>query len=607
MTAARAHPFAGPRAAWIFGVAAAFVAAVDLARWLGPALLLDRDPGWAAPRLLLGLALGAAALAAGAAAAAGYAAWSRTASARAPLRALPWSAAALRAVAVAALAAGLALRVFAWTHVRVPFLEDEVNLVEPALALSGTRSDFADAIRPIPYGRPDPHEMIGVAYLRGLRAALHALGPSPEALRLPSLAGGAASLVTAGLLARALLPSGGGALAVLALAGLRWHLILSLSGWHSVLLAPLADLAALGLVASRRRGRLWPALAGGAAMGCGAHLYLASWIAGAALLVFCVWPGEAPPRGSRAGLLRALAFAAGFAAVASPLFLLHEGRARPYFGRSGRHNILREVAYQKSWLPAFAAAADALPAPWLIPEPEGRHDLGGASRLGWIVGIAVAVALARALLSPRGELSGLLLAHAAFAAAAAVASGTAGHPNGFRFGYLSTLTAVAASAGMLALVGAAPPALRRAAAALAAGLLAVSGAIGARQAYTEWPSRRATFDSFRGEDTLIGSAAARWDRYGAVSVAPGLGRSDATIETVRRWGLWPDRSTAPDPSGPRTRSFRIAKSDAGIERAEPSSERVEPAGERERVVERVRDGFGREWAVVLGRRSAGAR
>jgi hypothetical protein len=361
---------------------------------------------------------------------------------------------------------------------------------------------------------------------------------------------------------------------------------LSLSGWHSVLLAPLADLAALGVLAACRRGTPWPALAGGSALGCGAHLYLASWIAGAALLVFCAWPAE-EKRGRGA---RALAFAAGFALVASPLFLLHAGRTRPYFGRSGRHNVLREVGYQRSWLPVFAAAADALPAPWLIHEPEGRHDLEGASRLGWIVGIPVAVALARALRSPRGELSGLLLSHGAFAAAAAVASGTAGHPNGFRFGYLSTLTAVAASAGTLALVGAAPAERRRAAAALAAGLLAVSGAIGARQAYVDWPARRATFDSFRGEDTLIGAAAARWDRYGSVSVASGLGRSDATIETVRRYGLWPDagRRGAP-PAGAPGRTFQIVK-------LAPSG--VAGAG---RVVERIRDVFGREWAVVLGR------
>jgi hypothetical protein len=150
-------------------------------------------------------------------------------------------------------------------------------------------------------------------------------------------------------------------------------------------------------------------------------------------------------------------------------------------------------------------------------------------------------------------------------------------------------------------VGAVPQARRRAAAAAAVGLLAVAGAVGVRQAYVEWPSRRATFDSFRGEDTLIGAAAARWDRYGAVSVNPGLGRSDTTIGTVRRYGLWPDAGEAGRPSA-SGRSFRIVRS------APAPCERQgdQPPGGPGRVVERIRDAFGREWAVVLGWR-AGAR
>jgi len=77
-----------------------------------------------------------------------------------------------------------------------------------------------------------------------------------------------------------------------------------------------------------------------------------------------------------------------------------------------------------------------------------------------------------------------------------------------------------------------------------------------------------------------------------VSVAPGLGRSDATIETVRRYGLWPEAVGASDPAGPRTRTLRIVK----------TRDAREPG---ERVVESVRDAFGREWAVVVGQRASG--
>jgi hypothetical protein len=322
-------------------------------------------------------------------------------------------------------------------------------------------------------------------------------------------------------------------------------------------------------------------------MGLGAHFYLAAWAAAAGMAGFAAWPSEKP--GSRRALAaRLLAFAAGLALVAAPLFLFREGRRVAYFGRTSRHSVAREVAYQRSALPALGAAADALLAPWFLPDPEGRHDLEGASRLG-LVGIPVAVALARALVRPRAELSGYLLASAAAAFLAAVAGGAAGHPNGFRFGYLTSATAVAASAGTLALAAVTPLSLRRAASLACAGVLAAAGLVGLREALVDWPSRRATFDSFHGEDTLIGRAAARWDAFGAVAIAPGLGRSDATIATVARYRLDVVPPPSPAAAAGVARSFRVAA--AG-----------EVPTEGERAVERVRDAGGRERALVFGRR-----
>ncbi|HEX7253215.1 MAG TPA: hypothetical protein VF376_10065, partial [Thermoanaerobaculia bacterium] len=73
--------------------------------------------------------------------------------------------------------------------------------------------------------------MIGVIYLRALRRSLVAWGTTPIGLRFPSLAAGVISLVTGTLLGHALLPAGGGAITALILAGMRWHFILSLTGW----------------------------------------------------------------------------------------------------------------------------------------------------------------------------------------------------------------------------------------------------------------------------------------------------------------------------------------------------------------------------------------
>jgi hypothetical protein len=552
-----------------------------------PGALLDPDPAWQLVRVVLIFGVLAVAAASGWAAVVLFRIFERSRLGRERLGPLPLSHRALVAVALAAFVVGAAARIALFDRLPIPFLEDEVNLVPVALGLSGSPADFRDAIRPVPYGRADPHEMIGVLYLEYLRKSLQAFGATVAGVRFPSLAAGLLSLVTGALLGRALLPAGGGTLTLVVLAGLRWHVILSLTGWHSVQLVPLADLAALLILRARRSDRAVVAAAGGVVLGLGAHFYLAAWIAAAALAAFAIWPGP-NAENVRARLARAAAFAAGFALVAAPLFLFHEGRERGYFGRTGRHSILREMAYQKSSMPLFTVAADALEAPWFLPDPEGRHDLEGKTRLG-LLAIPVAIALGRALASPRGELPGYLLAHAGAALAGAAAGGTAGHPNGFRFGYLTSATAIAAAAGALAIVGLAPVRWRRAAALAVVGVFAVCGLVGIEQGLDEWPARQATFDGFNGEDTLVGQAAARWSRYGEVDVARGLGRSDTTVETVQHYALDFD-APRPAPAGRPDRRFSIVA---------PASE----PGASERVVERVNDLWGRPWAVVVASRS----
>ena len=261
----------------------------------------------------------------------------------------------------------------------------------------------------------------------------------------------------------------------------------------------------------------------------------------------------------------------GFAVCAAPLFLFHEGRAAPYFARTADHNVLLEIRRTGSLRPPFEAVADALVSPWLLGDPTPRHDLPGRTRLGWILGIPVAIALGRALLRPRDAISGLLLAHAAAFLAAVAAGGQADNPNGSRFAYLSTLTAVAAAAGVLWILGRVPPRSRRVAALAAVGAIAVDGAVSARAALRFWPEHAETFRGFHGEDTLIGRAAARWDRYGTVEIARDLGHSSLAIEAVRRFRLDPYR---------RRRSGRTA----GVARAaKPDRVAEDRSGERTSV------------------------
>ncbi|MGH9399688.1 MAG: hypothetical protein ACRD00_04925, partial [Thermoanaerobaculia bacterium] len=570
------------RAAAALGVAAAFVAGLGALQAIRPGLLADPEPSWAPYRLALCLAVAAAAAAAGVASAGLLLFASRSPALTEPLQGWPFNAVVTGALAGAALCAGVLLRFVALGRVPEWLWIDDLSLIGPALRLQGRFSDFADAVRPVPFGVAKLYGTVGVLYLEGYRWALQAWGTTVFGVRFPSALAGAVSLATGGLLGRALLPRGGGAVAVLALSGLRWHLILSRWGWVMIVLVAIVDLATLVLLRARRRSSVWAALAAGVVAGLGAHVYLASWVAGAALCAFALWPVDKP--GAR--FLLALSFAAGFAAAASPIFLFRQGRQASYFARASDHNLALEIARSRSPEPLAAVAADALAAPWWVPDPSPRQDLPGAARLGLLLGLPVAVALARSLLAPRAELSALLLSHAGAAFAATVASGQAGNPNGSRFAYLSTVTAVAAGAGALALLRLAPLGRRRAAALLAVGAIAVSGALGVRDALLVWPERPETFDGFHGGDTLIARAALRWERLASVAVEPGLGHSDVTIDAIRRYRLDPagGSQTAAGPRG-----VRVAAASAAAR-----------AGER--LVERIVAPGGKTIGVVFARR-----
>jgi hypothetical protein len=564
-------------------LAAAFVVSIDLVRWWRPAVLFGPDRTWWRLWLLIWAGSIAAVALAGFASARLFRAFSESRLAKAPLQPFPLGRSGL--LAAAALAAGIALRMASLAN-PPPQFPDEASLIAPALDLQGSIEDFRHPLRAAPYGVPKPFGFVGVLYLEAFKWSLSAWGPTPLGIRFLSAAAGSISLATGVLLARAVLPAGGASLAALALAGLRWHLIMSQWGWVAVAVIPFIDVATLLLLRARRRRRRLAALAAGVVLGLGAHVYLTAWVAAAALVLYSLWPlGDAEPLPSRAASTSV--FGAGFAVAVFPLLVLGGPADPTYFARAESHNLLRELRIRRSPMPFLSATADGLKAPWFVPEPKAWADLPSRSRLGWILGIAVAVALARSLTRPKDALSALLLSHAAAGLAAAVAQGESGHPNGYRFVYLTPLCAIAVAAGGLALIEAAPPERRRVAAFTSVLLLVFAGARGAVDACVVWPNARTSFDAFMGHETLIAEAALRWRSYGTVSVE--ASRDAIVVRSIVAQPRF--LSPAPDPAGAAAgRSFRVAAaSDAG-----------RPG---ERCVERVQDRWGRVWATVWGRRS----
>lgn len=426
-----------PRRAVLLGCLVWFIAFVDLVRFLRADLLISSEASWAIPRLVLTLFVVSASTAAGVLAAGGFFLWSRTRVSRDPLKPFPLSPKSLLPIMLIALCFGVWAR-FAWLD-RIPptIWFDEILAIDPSLSLEGRWRDFRDAIRILPAG-PVPHPSVGVLYLEGYRLALLALGTDLFAVRFPSALVGVVSLITAFFLARRLLPRGGGTIAVLVLAGLRWPIILARYGWNGLVLVPIVDVATLLLLRARRRSSLGAAAAAGLVAGLGTHAYLGTWIAALALGGFLLWPAvEFVTVRRRAAL--SLLFGLGFLAAAAPIFLFHKDRPTSYFGRASHQSLLLDVRRTGYWTIPFTIVADSFQAPWLVPDPERRHDLP-KSRLGWIVGIPVALALLRAVRSPRDDLSALLFCHAGAAIAASLRWGFPGHPNGFRFAYLTTVS-----------------------------------------------------------------------------------------------------------------------------------------------------------------------
>lgn len=583
MSAARLPGAAGGSA--VFGCAVAFVATFNLVRSLRPALLLDPETSWAIPRLLLGLAVIAVAVSVGGISAAGFFRWTRSSLSVSPLPRVPFPFAALAALAAMSLLLGSFARLAKLDSIPEALWIDDVSEIVPALDLSGRWRDFADSVRPVPFGE-SPGGTVGVLYLEFFRLILLLFGTNTFSLRLPAAIAGVASLVTTGLLARRVLPRGGATLAVVVLAGLSWHVTMSRLGWNALVIAPIVSLATLLLLRARDRPTPILALCAGTLIGIGAHVYLAAWVAAAGLLAIASWPSHRPlPVSGLHRFLLPAFFVLGFCLAVSPLFLFREGRTTPYFQRAPIQRVLFGARYWRSPLTVLEAASDGISAPWVSAARDWPRDV----QLRLVFRVLLAVAFLRALRRPRDELSMIILAQAGAALVATVLDMSI--PNGFRFGYLSDVTAIALAGGALWTLLLVRRPNRRVLTTAVVGLLAAVSLLGVRDFFRYFwvlPGRERS-----SETTLVARAAARWDRYGTVEIDPRLVHFKSMVAAIRRYRLDPEDSGLPDDALRNTgtaREFRIVR---------PGT--VPRPGER--AVEVVR-GEGWTCAVVLARRGA---
>lgn len=348
-----------------------------LIRWWSPDVLFRPDRSWWRLWLLIVAGSCGGVYIAGRMAADALGRFMSTRLGEAPLTPFPLSRTALVTISVVAVVTGTFLRI-AWLADPPPLFSDEVTLISPTLALEASLRDFLPPYRGVPYGIEKPWGSVGVVYLEVFRGALRTFGVNAAGLRVTSVFGGVASLLTAALLARALLPAGGGALAALVLAGLRWHLIMSSWGWVAICVTPVLDLAAWFLVRGRVKRSGPFTIAAGILAGIGGHIYLAGWVGFGALLVFRLWPvSDGETRRHR--VVHAAIFAVAFLGSVLPLFVLAGEGESPYFARVRSHNLLREFRLRQSAHPF----SKRLPKVWARPgsflnRRDGRTSPAGA-------------------------------------------------------------------------------------------------------------------------------------------------------------------------------------------------------------------------------------
>ena len=583
----------GRGAALVAGASAAFAVAVGLVITIRPRLLLDPDPSWALARLLLTLFVFAAAAGAGVAASAALHLWGRTRAVAERLPGLPLSAGVLLCLAAAALLLGTAARFAALDRLPAPLWVDDLSLIAPALSLHGNARDFADPIRAVPFGLPRPYGSVGVLYLELYRWSLLLFGTTVFGVRFLSAAAGVLSIATAIALARALLPRGGGTLAGLAIAGMRWHLILSRWGWNAIVLVPLLDLAALLLLRARRRRSVAAvAAARPPRRDRGAHLPGGLGCAGGSGGVpGLAWFGsDAPVAPRRFEPLRCDVPPGGFSSLlawprkdallpARRAAQRARGNPTPAFVRAPL--LLCRDRAGRSLVPRRPFAVERLAgqvAPGLDPRHLRRRGAGALA------------------LSPAGR---TLRLPAGACRRGVCLDGRLGHGNAAERlprRLSDDSDGRSGGRGALSLLALLSGRARRAGAIATVGLLAISGTLAARDLFLRWGPMLEAWEGYQGRDNLVASSIMRWQRYGPVRVDPRLSRILANettfyVDLLVRYRL---DAGGPAPLGPSPlrgdgphRSFRLI----------PATQ-VPPAGER--VVEVVRDGRGTKWALMLG-------
>ena len=212
-------------------------------------------------------------------------------------------------------------------------------------------------------------------------------GPTPLALRLPSVLAGCLGVGALYLLARILFDRRTALVAGAITAALTWHLTFSRLAFPDMYSVGLDALAAGLLVVGLRRRSALALGAAGLAAGLALHFYYSSWLFPLVLVLFLthriVSGRGAFLRVHAAGLLLA---AAGFALAAAPLAQFAALHPSEFTRRLGTVSVLNEVLHDQSWAPLVESARAHLLMFNVRGDNNGRHNWSGRPMLDEVTG-----------------------------------------------------------------------------------------------------------------------------------------------------------------------------------------------------------------------------
>jgi 4-amino-4-deoxy-L-arabinose transferase-like glycosyltransferase len=273
-------------------------------------------------------------------------------------------------------------------------------------------------------------------YFYYMAVIIKILGANFVSLKIISLLPAILSVIAVFFLGRLLFGPTAGLSTMLFMAVSRWHLTLSRWGWNELMPPLFLILALYFLIRGLKGRRAIEFILGGILCGLMVYTYVASRMAVAIILLYCVYWLFANPGGIKKNLLanwKGLAlFWLTAVIVVSPLMVTYFKDPFVFFNRIQEVSIFNDVKQQNSYQPLVDNLIGHLKFFYQAGDNNGRHNLPGEPELDPIAGLLFVIGIGYSIFRFRDTRSGLLWIWLILGLAGGILSSQSESPQSFR-------------------------------------------------------------------------------------------------------------------------------------------------------------------------------